>query len=1367
MAPTKSPEDSMFRTLTFEAGLKLEGSAEGVHELVVEPSTFRLNLVQNIKNHSQYPDPAIGKFLEELQDYLDESSENFKACLQPPSVKGKSIYGSTADSFIRVLLSVDFFQANLIDQLLERLPTFISNSDNDIIESPIPRLILQQLKWLDNIMIPITPLGIQREIITSLPDIILDSEQKTAIKELTELIDQNHRLIVPILDALPHFTLQEDLMANVKATVFGRLESADLDDLAIIVKFLLHTASPNDAEIIRDKVDFHSIGKLQGEQSVSKRRQKRKRELMPEALILDSIKKGLNIHKFVTNAWLKEISDIEAEKDHKIIDILILFLLHSIPILKKKVEAIFCKKISSGLLSKNLLETTITFHFEGLRDYFNDIISLSESLLRSSQNQNTVARAACTLYRSAFMVFEPHQQQEVIASLVSHIGSGSPTEIESTLSVLSHLVDKDIKRLSRFTIFVKGLLDYLENLNLDHIRVLFDIIGKLVYEDANYDSNSGGLLAEFSIVIQKQLSNPNEKYKQIGVIGALALVRILGSKSTVNSSQEGTAQERSTAALDIAKENIAKIERHCARSMSCLAFAYDELAYYVSTGILDRELVDWISDKIESSFSDIFIVDEEDLSRFKEDEYHLKGMPIEAWMECEMECDASRKFKEDGNLYSIGVLLAAGLLMYESLDANDMKSKNVATRLRHVVELEKRLNAVLEITPTFQPYGFFTPSPSKSVKLKSVATISSGFAQRGLVKTGRTIRRSRISKSKILSAARTSEVEKNEENKISEDSMIPKYSSVEDLRPLMREFDLSVFGMLEYFRVKRPSRDKDSGSAVSTNNGFHLLPEEIVYLLNDLNRKLEFKISPPVLPLIAKKAKKGGFGSKHDGFTLISRLSSLDVVTQVATGFVPHLLNLLSSICEELSNDGDVEKEEDEHEILLRCLELILEIIHRLISWPELKSPDNKEILIIVMKQLGSMVQPSPSSESTLGSLDILQRAASNTFKYFQDFVPRLPTVNLAILFHKILIKVTELSPDSRKLAEMSGDIARGFVSRQWNDVKKLNSESVIYLVQKDVRHSSNPMERIASYATSIFSPNEAHEDDPTELYPLLNNETLPYFYKALFMELVEVLRNFQPGNFEHNADIMSHITSTVVCFQNFVLFIKIKHKRAILSVALKYGRSFIDMFLKKMLPLMDKNFSTYREEIISIIGTFQKSTRRLQALCNHVKVHKESQLAAMVPLVKRSLEIVIFQVKAMIQNNGCPPETFFLGELKHRDIEGQEITSYQNDEQNLEKDESEDSEGNEGDGFTKPSSSRRNKSGSRKKKPETSRDSDGEVDAVSVKPPARRRKKLSPKKAKTPENFEESEGVDDEEITVELPKTRKRPKKTEKRAQH
>lgn len=63
-------------------------------------------------------------------------------------------------------------------------------------------------------------------------------------------MDQNHRLIVPILDALSNFIIQEDYMCKIRETVFDQLESADLEDLPLIIKFLLQTATPDDAFIV-------------------------------------------------------------------------------------------------------------------------------------------------------------------------------------------------------------------------------------------------------------------------------------------------------------------------------------------------------------------------------------------------------------------------------------------------------------------------------------------------------------------------------------------------------------------------------------------------------------------------------------------------------------------------------------------------------------------------------------------------------------------------------------------------------------------------------------------------------------------------------------------------------------------------------------------------------------------------------------------------------------------------------------------------------------------------------------------------------------------------------------------------------------
>ncbi|CAB5380613.1 unnamed protein product [Rhizophagus irregularis] len=1343
-------QKSIFHILTSEAGLKLKSNGEGPHELGIEPSTFRRELCQKLMSHPQYPDPIIDQFLEALQELLDEDPAQFMTCLKPLLVNGESRFGT--DSLIRILLGIDVIQSKLFDQLLERLPTFISESDNDSVESPIPRLILQQLKWLEYTvdplrltekileMIPITPLDIQREIIINLPEIINDSEQMTVIKALIDLMDQSHRLIVPILDALSNFIIQEDYMCKIRETVFDQLESADLEDLPLIIKFLLQTATLEDAFIIikqiRERVDFRSIGKLQNEANQSKCNQKKKKEQVPESLILDSIKNGIQFHKFIMDAWIKAINDIKVTTKHMIIDVLVLLIMHSIPGAKKKVENIFRKKIESGLFTRELLEEAITCHYEGLQEYFNNIISLSESLLRSSQQQATLARAACSLYKSSFMVFETYEQQEIIASLVTHIGSGSNTEADSALSVLSHLVETDLVKICRFTIFVKGILDYLDNLSIDQIRILFDVLSKLICEDANYGDGRSGLLSEFSIVIQKQLSNPSEKYKQIGVIGALALVKTLGAKELSSNDVDPNSglkdSEKRNPFLDIVKETLTKIERHCVRSMACLSFAFDELAYFISHDLLDEDLVIWINDKLASPFQDYFILDEDDISVYNKEAYHLPRIPIEPWMKIDGEllniiypllCEpyvsadvrtslgvkrdwimsscsmfklwqACEKAKNKGSLEEIDALLGMGILMYEKQTAEHMKSNNytklmyetacnalfyainwfreivnafwsqsdiddttckkIITRLQNINELENLLTELLKITPTFQPFGFGVPTQKSVTKVRAIA-IPIDTSQRNIIRAGKTARRSAISKGKIISARRIEEQEE-EQSKINDS--VPQFMCAADLRPLMRELEMETFGILKYGEFKKSQVDYDDNDDGSKDkevcdDEIRLKPKEIIYLLEDLNRKLEHKISPSSMniPFFAKKFKKNEINTKSKGFDLISRQSALEIVSTVSEKYLPLLLTQFESICNLLDPDNDVLLERNELNETQKCLELLLEIIHRLVSWSDLKSPDNVQTLINILNQISSRDDSLTESTTTSIQRDCLQKSITDVFEYLLKFSSKLPTANLAILFHKILCKVNELAPDPNELSVKFGDIARYFATYQWQDRKQLKPSSIVYLIQQDIHYSIDKIERIKYYADLVLPSLENNEEKVLQENPLFNKDTFQHFYKALSIELIETLREFKMNG--TTEEILTQFTSMVYCWQRLVSFIKKNHKRVILSVVLRYGRGFIDLFVKKMLPFIDESFKLHRDVTLIIFKDFQNATRNIQTLCTHVKVAKDTMLAAMVPAVKKSLEIVIFQVKAMLQHNGYPPEAFFMGALKCRDIEG------------------------------------------------------------------------------------------------------------------
>jgi len=287
---------------------------------------------------------------------------------------------------------------------------------------------------------------------------------------------------------------------------------------------------------------------------------------------------------------------------------------------------------------------------------------------------------------------------------------------------------------------------------------------------------------------------------------------------------------------------------------------------------------------------------------------------------------------------------------------------------------------------------------------------------------------------------------------------------------------------------------------------------------------------------------------------------------------------------------------------------------------------------------------------------EILQKSTKDAFIYLLKFSSKLPTANLAILFHKILCKINEFASDPDELSVKSGEIARYFATYQWQDRKQMKPASIIYLVQQDIHYSIDKIERIKYYADLVLPSLENNEEEVLQANPLFSKDTFQHFYKALSIELIDTLREFKMN--KSTEEILVQFTNMVYCWQRLVSFIKKNHKRVILSVVLKYGRAFIDLFVKKMLPFMDESFKLHRDIILAIFKDFQSATRNIQTLCTHVKVVKDTVLAATVPAVKRSLEIVIFQVKAMLQHNEYPPEAFFMGALKFRDIEGNVIGS-------------------------------------------------------------------------------------------------------------
>jgi hypothetical protein len=71
--------------------------------------------------------------------------------------------------------------------------------------------------------------------------------------------------------------------------------------------------------------------------------------------------------------------------------------------------------------------------------------------------------------------------QELIGALVSHVGCGVSNQATAALICLKSLVDSESQRVVPYFGIVKGVLNYLEPLTVNELRILFDIFATLAF----------------------------------------------------------------------------------------------------------------------------------------------------------------------------------------------------------------------------------------------------------------------------------------------------------------------------------------------------------------------------------------------------------------------------------------------------------------------------------------------------------------------------------------------------------------------------------------------------------------------------------------------------------------------------------------------------------------------------------------------------------------------------------------------------------------------------------------------------------------------------------------------------------------------
>ncbi|KAI0501331.1 hypothetical protein KFK09_016275 [Dendrobium nobile] len=606
---------SVMVSLLAEAGCTLRVSGDTPPSLPADSHKFRRHIDTRL---SSAEDPSIvPRFLSGFSSYI-QSPQNFRRVLIPANHDSGSSWG---ESLVRVLLLVAPIQSQMLNLLLEKLPEHF-NADAACVgrslKDDIARLIVNQLRWLDFLVdsgsfaeklmevLSISPPGLKKELIGSLPEIIGDKCHSTVVSALEKMLLEDSDVIVPVLDSFTALNLDEQLQEQVVTIALSRIRTVNGEHMPHLLRFLLLSTTPANAgriiSQIRDQLKF--VGVMDPYSVRNKKFKGKFSAQSTEASILDALRSSLRFKNILCEAVLKVLKSIDQPRNHKVIDLWFLMLIYKNGgSVQKDAQKILKKKIVDGCFCEALFDQCIAGNQELVKDYFPSFVSLSEYLLTCKEKQ--ARNLGIHLYTLLFVEFkDTYSRQEVLGALVTHIGSGIAHEVCSALETLIFLTMRYTEDLIPISSHISGILDYMECFQEDNLHKVYEVFSRLALAArSRADTVRSSIANEVLMIIRKQVSNADMMYRKMGVIGALKVVSTLGD---VNAPLSFFSSQKSNS--DDALELLQMSLDSCKLVPLTLILFYDELVALLEGSVLKPEIIEWIG-KHASKFEPMFLSD--------------------------------------------------------------------------------------------------------------------------------------------------------------------------------------------------------------------------------------------------------------------------------------------------------------------------------------------------------------------------------------------------------------------------------------------------------------------------------------------------------------------------------------------------------------------------------------------------------------------------------------------------------------------------------------------------------------------------------------------------------------------------------------
>ncbi|XP_058420723.1 Fanconi anemia group D2 protein isoform X5 [Diceros bicornis minor] len=1280
--------DSVFVKLLKTSGIILK-TGKSQNQLAVDQIIVQKKLFQTLRKHPSYPN-IIEEFISGLESYI-EDRDNFRNCLlscERLQDEETSMGASYSKSLIKLLLGIDILQPAIIKTLFEKLPEFLFEKVNSDGIS-MPRLIINQLKWLDRVvdgkdlttkimqLISIAPLYLQHDFVTSLPEILGDSQHADVGKELSDLLTENTLLTVPILDVLSSLRLDPKLLSKVRQLMMGKLSSVRLDDLPVIIKFILHSVTTTDAlEVIselREQLDLqHCIlpSQLQAFQSRLKNKEQRSSSGNQEnsgqdcvILLFDVIKSAVRYEKTISEAWIKAIENTASGSEHKVFDLTMLLIIYSTNTQTKKyIEKVLRNKIRSGCFQEQLLQSTFCIHYLVLKDVFLSILSLAQSFLHSLDQ--SIVLFGSLLYKYAFKFFDTYCQQEVVGALVTHICSGNEAEVDTALDILLELVALNLSAMRLNAVFVKGILDYLDNMSPQQIRKLFYILSTLAFSKPREASSH--IQDDMHLVIRKQLSSTIFKYKLVGIIGAVTMAGIMTADSrSFSLTQEGAAlsNEQCTQVT-----SLLQLVHSCSKqSPRASALYYDEFANLIQEGKLASKALEWVGQTIFNDFQDAFVVD----------------LCVVPEGDCPFPVKALYGLEEYNSRDGIAINLLPLLFSQDfARDGGRMTSQESDQKLVSPLCLapyfrllrlcvERQHNGNLEEIDGLLDCPVFLTDLEPGERLESMSVKEHSFVCSLIFLTLNWFREIVNAFCRQTSPEMKGKVLTRLKHIVELQRILEKYLAVTpDYVPPLANFDVETLDVTPHTSTAVSAKIRKQGKIGGRNRK---ADGSKTSSLDSLSKEDSSECDPT--PSDRSQLEKEFKGKEEktsvslQNYRAFFRELDIEVFSILHCGLVTKFIldTEMHTECLAAENQGVADGpgvKVQEYHIMSSSYQRLLQIFHGLFAWSGFFQPENYNLLCSALEVLTSRLKQKEPDQA-------LEELLSQSFHYLQNFRHSVPTFQCALYLIKLLMVLLEKSTAPTQSKEKIASLARQFLCRVWPHGEKEKSsipnDQLHILLSIYLEHTDSVLKAIEEIAgVGVPELINSPKDASSSTFPTLTRHTFVIFFRVMMAELEKTVKGLQAGTAADSQQIheekLLYWNMAVRDFTILINLIKVFDSRPVLHVCLKYGRLFVEAFLKQCMPLLDFSFRKHREDVLSLLETFQLDTRLLHHLCGHSKIHQDTKLTKHVPLLKKTLELLVCRVKAMLVLNNCR-EAFWLGNLKNRDLQGEEIMSQNSQE--------------------------------------------------------------------------------------------------------